>query len=143
MGWVNDIRHADKTGNSPWDHEYLANLVRSYIPYHLSTENVEIHLSGDVLHDMEHLSTLMVSEEGTPIPTREQIHSALLRMVMSSPGDVAIFPMQDILGLGSEARMNFPGTSEGNWVWRLNGTNLTPRLATSLRRMTSEYERIP
>jgi 4-alpha-glucanotransferase len=64
-------------------------------------------------------------------------------MVMSSPGNVAIFPMQDIIGLGSEARMNFPGTSQGNWGWRLDETSLTPRLAASLYQMTSEYERIP
>jgi len=143
MGWVHDIRRASETGNSPWDREYLIHLVRSYIPQHLATEKIGIHTAGDVLHDMERLSTPMVSEEGTPVPTREQVHSALLRMVMSSPGDVAIFPMQDILGLGGEARMNFPGTSEGNWVWRLDGTNLTPRLAASLYRMTSECERIP
>ena len=143
MGWVHDIRHASETGNSPWDREYLANLVRSYIPQHTAAENVEIHPHGDVLHDLEHLSTRMVSKEGSPVPTREQVHSALLRMVMSSPGDVAIFPMQDILGLGSEARMNLPGTSTGNWLWRLDGTNLTSQLATSLCRMTAEFERIP
>jgi 4-alpha-glucanotransferase len=139
---VHDIRHSNEKGNSPWDREYLVNLVRNYIPQHPATENVGIYPAGDVLHDMEHLSTLMISEEVAPIPTLEQIHSALLRMVMSSPGDVAIFPMQDILGLGSEARMNFPGTSQGNWVWRLDETSLTPRLATSLYQMTGEHERI-
>ena len=143
MGWVHDIRHASESGNSPWDREYLAHLVRSYVPQHLAAENVEIHTDDDVLHDLKHLSTFMVSEEGSPIPTREQIHAALLRMVMSSPGNVAIFPMQDILGLGSDARMNFPGTSQGNWLWRLDGTSLTPRLAESLRQMTGEFERTP
>jgi 4-alpha-glucanotransferase len=52
-----------------------------------------------------------------------------------------VVPMQDVLGLGSEARMNTPGTVERNWVWRMSGTELAPELAARLRRMTEIYGR--
>ncbi len=42
-----------------------------------------------------------------------------IREVMKSVADTVLVPMQDILGLGSEARMNTPGTLGGNWTWRL------------------------
>jgi 4-alpha-glucanotransferase len=142
MGWIHDIRHASELGQSPWDRDYLTHLVQSYIPHHLLYENKEIS-PDDVMASLEHLNASMVSADGSPVPAREQIHTALLRMVMSSPGDVAIFPMQDILGLGSEARMNFPGTSEGNWLWRLDISHLTEKLAASLKSFVVEYHRNP
>jgi len=46
---------------------------------------------------------------------------AMVRAIWSSVADWAIVPMQDFLGLGSEARMNRPGTGEGNWDWRMTG----------------------
>jgi len=52
-----------------------------------------------------------------------------------------IFPMQDVLGLGAEARMNYPSTREGNWEWRLSPELLTPRVAEKLREMTEIYGR--
>jgi len=55
---------------------------------------------------------------GGPVGT-DQIHRILIRFAMLSPADTVIVPMQDILGLGEEARMNRPGTPEGNWEWRL------------------------
>ncbi|MFA5614958.1 MAG: 4-alpha-glucanotransferase, partial [Methanoculleus sp.] len=49
----------------------------------------------------------------------EHAHRIFIRLAMISPARTAIIPMQDILGLGEEARMNRPGTAEGNWEWRL------------------------
>ena len=48
-----------------------------------------------------------------------EIHWDMIRAVWSSVANLAIAPVQDLLGLGSEARMNLPGTAEGNWEWRL------------------------
>ncbi len=55
---------------------------------------------------------------GGPV-SADQVHRILIRLAMLSPADTVIIPMQDILGLGEEARMNRPGTTEGNWEWRL------------------------
>jgi 4-alpha-glucanotransferase len=49
-----------------------------------------------------------------------EIHWDLIRLAIESPADIAMIPFQDILGLGSEARMNIPGTIGGNWEWRFS-----------------------
>jgi 4-alpha-glucanotransferase len=60
---------------------------------------------------------------------------------MMSVANTVIFPMQDILGLGEEARMNHPSTREDNWEWRLSPDLLTPAVAERLREMTEIYGR--
>jgi len=59
-----------------------------------------------------------------------------------SPADTAIVPAQDLLELGSEARMNLPGSAKGNWGWRLQAGVLTEKLAQRLRSLTMEYGRL-
>jgi len=49
----------------------------------------------------------------------KEFHWEMIRAVWASVANLAIAPAQDLLGLGSEARMNLPGTSQGNWEWRL------------------------
>jgi 4-alpha-glucanotransferase len=65
----------------------------------------------------------------------------LIRAALASVADTAIVPAQDLLGLGSEARMNQPGTASGNWRWRLAPGQLTPDVARRLGVMTETYER--
>jgi 4-alpha-glucanotransferase len=65
----------------------------------------------------------------------------LIRLAMSSVADTAIFPVQDLLEFGREARMNFPGVADGNWAWRLPPGRLTPALARRLRMMAELCER--
>ena len=50
--------------------------------------------------------------------------------------------MQDILGLGSEARMNTPSTLGGNWVWRIKSDALTDELAAKLKNLAVTYNRV-
>lgn len=71
----------------------------------------------------------------------EQLHWELIRLVMMSVANTAIFPAQDILGLGGEARMNLPATQQGNWQWRLRADHLTPGVTEKLRSMTETYGR--
>jgi 4-alpha-glucanotransferase len=70
-----------------------------------------------------------------------QVHWAFVRAVLSSVANTAIVPTQDLLGLGSEARMNRPGTPRGNWRWRLFPEQLTPEVLRRLASMTETYER--
>lgn len=65
----------------------------------------------------------------------------MIRMAFLSVADTAIVPLQDLLGLGTEARMNTPGTSQGNWEWRFRESDLAPALAERLRVMTRTYGR--
>ena len=76
---------------------------------------------------------------GTP----HGIHLDLLRLALSTRAKLVIAPMQDLLGLGSEARMNTPGTSANNWRWRLRAAQLTPDLCDNLALMVSESGRCP
>jgi len=65
-----------------------------------------------------------------------EIHWALIRVGEDSKAQTAVVPMQDLLGLGSEARMNVPGQPWGNWRWRLKSNALDRRLAQRLRQLT-------
>ncbi len=71
----------------------------------------------------------------------KEIHWDMIRTALASVARLAIFPMQDLLGLGSESRMNLPGTSAGNWTWRVEEHALTDALATRLGRLTRTYGR--
>ncbi len=66
-----------------------------------------------------------------------------IRMAMSSVGRFAVIPLQDALGLGSEARMNTPGTLGGNWTWRVRGDMLDSTLAGRLRELAVLFDRAP
>ena len=67
----------------------------------------------------------------------------LIELAYRSPAALAIVPAQDVLGLGSEARMNRPGEIEGaNWAWRLEPDALTPDLAARLREAASRNRRL-
>ena len=68
---------------------------------------------------------------GTP----ETIHSDLIKAAFSTDAQLAIAPMQDYLGLGSEARLNIPGTSGGNWRWRVLVTQLSPEVCDNIADM--------
>jgi 4-alpha-glucanotransferase len=72
-----------------------------------------------------------------------EIHWDFIRAAISSTADTAIVPLQDVLGLGSEGRMNRPGTNEGNWGWRFERNRLTSEMEVRLREMTRTYERAP
>lgn len=67
---------------------------------------------------------------------KAEIHWAFIRAVMTSVADTVIVPLQDALGLGSEARMTKPGTTTGNWCWRYRAEALTPELGARLRALS-------
>ena len=65
----------------------------------------------------------------------ETIHTDLIRAAFSTNSRLAIAPLQDYLGLGSEARINTPGTSGGNWRWRVLSAQLSPELCDNVGSM--------
>ena len=66
----------------------------------------------------------------------------LVEMVSQSKGRVSMFPVQDILGLGEDARMNTPGTIGNNWGWRLLPEQLTDETLSRLRNLTEATDRL-
>jgi 4-alpha-glucanotransferase len=78
------------------------------------------------------------------IPSMEaNIAWDLMRTAWASVADLAVAPLQDLLGLGTEARMNYPGQAEGNWRWRFTQDALTEALLDKLTAWTEAYRRAP
>jgi 4-alpha-glucanotransferase len=70
-----------------------------------------------------------------------EINWAFIRCALASVADVAIIPLQDLLGLGSEARMNLPAKSSGNWRWRYKPEMLTAKIGERLKELTEIFGR--
>ncbi|MGI8501232.1 MAG: 4-alpha-glucanotransferase [Hassallia sp.] len=73
----------------------------------------------------------------------EGIHWDLIRLALSSVANQAIIPLQDVLGLDTQGRMNTPSVAEGNWEWRYQSEALTHELSSKLKNLTTLYGRAP
>lgn len=71
-----------------------------------------------------------------------EIHWDFIRAVWASVANTAVVPMQDLLGLGNEARMNLPASSSGNWFWRCREGDFSEEISKRLRELTEIYGRI-
>jgi len=70
-----------------------------------------------------------------------EIHWDLIRAIWASVAHTAITPLQDLLGIGTEGRMNLPASTSGNWYWRYAEGSITPETIERLREMTETYGR--
>jgi 4-alpha-glucanotransferase len=73
--------------------------------------------------------------------TEQTIHLDMIRLSLSSAADLAVAPMQDYLGLGSETRLNIPGTTMNNWRWRVQESQLTRQFIDSTAQLISDSSR--
>ncbi|PID88012.1 MAG: 4-alpha-glucanotransferase [Bacteroidia bacterium] len=73
--------------------------------------------------------------------TNESFSHRLMRTAWASVADTAIAPLQDLLELGSEHRMNTPGVAEGNWTWKFDFKDLSPKHRNFLTQITKLYDR--
>ena len=71
------------------------------------------------------------------------IHWCFIRAAVCSPANLSIIPLQDVLGLGSEARMNIPSVDNGNWRWRFDEDWLHPEVASKLKLLVELSDRQP
>jgi 4-alpha-glucanotransferase len=70
-----------------------------------------------------------------------EIHWLLIRLAMSSVANDVVIPWQDVLGLGTEARLNVPGTESGNWTWRFDPELVTAEVRERLSGLVETYGR--
>jgi 4-alpha-glucanotransferase len=70
-----------------------------------------------------------------------EINWDFIRAVLASVADIALVPLQDVLGLGSEARMNLPASESGNWSWRFRAEDLNEKMSARLKELTALYGR--
>lgn len=75
------------------------------------------------------------------LASTEPMPWALIRATLASVAKLAIIPMQDLLALGTEHRMNRPGTTDGNWQWRFQWEQVDSHLATRLKTLIQIYKR--
>lgn len=72
----------------------------------------------------------------------KEIHWDFVRAVWASVSNTAIAPMQDLLGLGNEARINLPGSTDGNWYWQCKDGDFSDEIAERLLELTQTYGRV-
>ena len=113
-------------------HSYTRNLVAYTGTHDNDTTLGWFHKLGD----RERASVLRyLGRDGSDIV------SDMIRLAYESVADLVIVPMQDILGLGAEARMNLPGVADGNWTWRFSWDQVHPGRIDWLAGMTETYGR--
>ncbi len=118
-----------------------------YLPH--NHRSLEVVYTGT--HDND---TTLGWYEGLDTATRQRVHQyfgnpteempgLLIRGALASVAGLAILPMQDLLGLGSEHRMNVPGTTSGNWRWRFNWGDIEADLPARMLDLLGQYDRLP
>jgi 4-alpha-glucanotransferase len=73
----------------------------------------------------------------------KEMHWTLIRSLMASVARAAVVPIQDLLGLGADARMNKPGTAGGNWRWRMRAGAFNSEIVSRLKEYAETYDRAP
>lgn len=90
------------------------------------------------LEELEALRRRVLAATGTE---GREIHWELMALAFKSAPHIAIAPLQDLLGLGSEARMNIPGTTQGNWQWRMKWPQLNEEIVHKTLKITKDSQR--
>ena len=93
-----------------------------------------IRTSADVAKELDYARRYLNTDG-------HEINWVMIRTLLASVADTALFPLQDVLGVGSEGRMNLPGTSSGNWRGRFRQEDLTPAMSVRLKQLVETYER--
>ncbi len=152
LGWLSDV---EKYGGGAWPSLDFAGIVDVLERYRRDGDRPAAILDGDApaKEPSNSTQTADISKTATPTlgvslrvePLSAQIaalRTAALRAVAESPCRLAIFPIQDVLGLSNDARVNFPGVAGGNWTWRFADDALTAETCRELRQLTEETGRI-
>ncbi|MEO7672976.1 MAG: 4-alpha-glucanotransferase [Pyrinomonadaceae bacterium] len=129
--------------NHDLPHNYLSNCV-AYTGTHDNDTTVGWWLSqagagstrdaAEITREREYCLEYLGSDGG-------QIHWDFIRAVWASVANTAITPMQDILGIGTEARMNLPASTSGNWQWRMDKNAISGDITKRLKKLTEIYGR--
>jgi 4-alpha-glucanotransferase len=127
---------------------FSGDATNPYLPHN--------HLPGCVLYTGTHDNNTVrgwFEKEATPEDLKRlfrylgrevsagEVSLEFIRLAMMSVAQMAIVPIQDLLGLGAESRMNTPSSIEGNWKWKLLPEQITPAHAEKLRELTEIYGR--
>lgn len=125
----------DGSGNSYLPHNYPTNCV-VYTGTH-DNDTIQGWMASAPARDVA------FARHYLRLNSREGYHWGMMRAAWASAAQLAVMQAQDLLGLGSEARMNIPSTVGTNWKWRALPGSFSPALARKLYREMTVYERLP
>jgi 4-alpha-glucanotransferase len=126
-------------GSDPENPHLPSNYPREAVAYTGTHDNnTALGWWRDEAGTEERAALAEVAGDGDPA----EVGWGMIEVVLSSNADLAVVPLQDVLGLGSEARMNTPGSASGDWVWRYRDGQLTRELAARLRDITARTGRL-
>lgn len=129
------IEHMAKSIHSP--HNYVPHCI-AYTGTH--DNNTVVGWYTDEMQDETRNNISMYFDKEV---NQQNIHKEFIRKAISSVAVLAIWPLQDMLGLGSGSKMNRPGTLHDNWQWRIHSqAPLTEELATEIRNQLALYNRL-
>lgn len=128
------------------------NPENPFLPYNYASPNCVVYTGT---HDNDTTMGWFLSDQLTD-DLREQIkksanremrdaspiHEDMIYLALSSIASLAVIPLQDLLGFGSDCRMNIPGVAEGNWRWRCHETYLSSELSERLRTLSARFGRL-
>jgi len=127
----------DSADNPHLPHRYISNAV----VYTGTHDNPTTRAWYEELPDRERQSLWKYLKRS--VSNSSEAAPALMHLAWSSPAALAIAPLQDLLNLGAEARMNVPGRAKGNWRWRCTEDMLSPSAFQGLRDLTKTSGRLP
>lgn len=111
---------------------------KNYAVYTGTHDNDTVHGWYNAAKDIDKTT----ADKYLGITDKKNLHFNFIKAAWASTANLAITPMQDLLGKGSDARMNLPGRASENWQWRFNWKDLKPEHEQFLFEITSLYERL-
>lgn len=126
------------------------NLDNPHLPHNFKTSNCVVYTGT---HDNNTSRGWIIGSESKPeqkrrvldylgLESRDEFHWHFIRLALASGADLTIIPVQDILGLGEESRMNIPGKETHNWSWKLKSKQLSVGSLRRLREMCRSFHRL-
>ncbi|MDD3574503.1 MAG: 4-alpha-glucanotransferase [Methanospirillum sp.] len=124
------------TGDNPY---IIHNIPKNSVVYTGTHDNTPVRgwFEQDATYEEKQRLISYLGRE----PEKNEITEIFIRLAMMSSANTAIMPVQDILGLDAAARMNKPGTEDGNWRWRLKGEMISKELSAHLSELVKIYGR--
>ncbi len=122
------------------ENPHLPHRHRSHDLIYTGTHDNDTTL-GWVNNENSYNSEFLEAYTGCDGLSAEEKVLVMLRMAMSSVSFLCVVPMQDLLMLDSEARMNVPGTQDGNWQWRFEWQQVKPEMINSVKQYIYLYQR--
>jgi len=127
------------------------NVENSFLPFNFDHQNYFVYTGthdndttvGWYLSDRidDSIRSRIRSMANKNLHENTSIQDDFIYLAMASIASASIFPLQDILGFGSDCRMNKPGTTSGNWIWRCSPEFLTPEKSNWLAELTTRFGR--